>query len=160
LHRPVVVDRVGPGGLDVDIRADAAECAALAVRMAIPAVISLACRFRLAPEPGRAVVAEGHLQAQVVRVCVVTLEEFETPTEERFRLRFVPSGRESEDEDPESDDELPYEGGSIDLGEAAAEQLALALDPYPRMPGAELPGEAEEPLESPFAALERLARRG
>ena len=27
----------------------------------------------------------------------------------------------------------------IDLGEAAAEQLGLALDPYPRMPGVEMP---------------------
>ncbi|NWN13490.1 hypothetical protein GY655_27460, partial [Escherichia coli] len=30
-----------------------------------------------------------------------------------------------------------YSGGAIDLGEAAAETLALALDPYPRSPAAE-----------------------
>jgi hypothetical protein len=32
---------------------------------------------------------------------------------------------------------VPIEGGSIDLGEAVAETMALALDPYPRAPGAE-----------------------
>ena len=42
--------------------------------------------------------------------------------------------------------------GTIDLGEAAAEQLALALDPYPRAPGAVLEME-EEPEAAPFAAL-------
>ena len=33
-------------------------------------------------------------------------------------------------------DTVFYTGGAIDLGEAAAETLALALDPFPRSPGA------------------------
>jgi uncharacterized metal-binding protein YceD (DUF177 family) len=90
---------------------------------------------------------------------VVSLEEFETLTEERFRLRFVPAGRESDDDDPDSDDEIAYTGATIDLGEAAAEQLALALDPYPRKPDAVLPDAASEPLDLPFAALARPPRR-
>lgn len=159
LSRPLAVDRVGPGGLAVEVRADAAECVALAVRMAIPAVTDLLCRFRLTAIPGAVLLAEGHLQAQVVRTCVVTLEEFETLTEEKFRLRFVPAGRESDDDDPESDDEIAYAGATIDLGEAAAEQLALALDPYPRKPDAVLPDAANDPLDPPFAALARLPRR-
>jgi hypothetical protein len=47
----------------------------------------------------------------------------------------------------------------LDLGEAAAEQLALALDPYPRKPDARLLGAAEDPPGFPFAALAPLARR-
>jgi hypothetical protein len=43
----------------------------------------------------------------------------------------------------------------LDLGEAVAEQLALALDPYPRVPGAELPEIESDPQERPFAALRR-----
>ena len=45
----------------------------------------------------------------------------------------------------------------IDLGEAVAQQLAIALDPYPRAPGAALP---EEPRAAggPFAALKSLKR--
>lgn len=168
-HRPVAVDRVGPAGLDIELRADAAECLALATRMAIPAVVDVVCRFRLAAAPGGVVVAEGHLQALVVRICVMTLEAFETVTEERFRLRFVPAGRkpaglEADDDDPDSDDEIAYQGGTIDLGEAAAEQLALALDPYPRQPDAVPPDtvlqDGDEPApESPFAALARLQPR-
>ena len=51
---------------------------------------------------------------------------------------------------------------TIDLGVVAAEFTALALDPYPRKPGAAFddltdPGDAEEP--SAFAVLERLKAR-
>lgn len=164
-HRPVAVDRIGPAGREIEVVADAAECAALTTRMAIPAVLALRCRFRLTPEPGGVVVAEGELHARLRRECVVSLELFETALDERFRLRFVPAGAavdEDEDDeaplDVESDDEVPYPGGSIDLGEAAAEQLALAMDPYPRKPDASLPEEAAEPAESPFAALARLRK--
>ena len=59
----------------------------------------------------------------------------------------------------------PAPGGWIDLGELAAEQLGLALDPYPRKPDAEVPAEwkaepVEEPVAAerpnPFAILEKL----
>ncbi len=77
--------------------------------------------------------------AAVVRTCVISLDEFETVVEEEFRVRFVPAGTESYDPDPDAEEEIPFTRGVIDLGETAAEQLALALDPYPRKPGAELP---------------------
>ena len=71
-----------------------------------------------------------------------------------FQLRFVPVGAESDDTDPESEDEIPYAGGVLDLGEAAAEQLALALDPFPRKPGAALPDDDSRALRAyPFAKL-------
>ena len=37
LHRPIAIERVGPSGLDVMVEASAAECAALARRMDVPA---------------------------------------------------------------------------------------------------------------------------
>jgi uncharacterized metal-binding protein YceD (DUF177 family) len=159
LHYPLPVERIGPGGLEVEVRAGEAECAALAARMGFPALRDLVCGFRLSAAGQGTVLAEGHLRAVAVRVCVLTLDEFEAATEERFRLRFVPAGQESDDDDPESDDEIAYVGGVLDLGEAAAEQLALALDPYPRKPDARLPGVVEDPRESPFAGLAPLARR-
>ncbi len=159
LYRPVAVDRVGPDGLTVEVRADDTECRALAARMAIPAVAEFVCRFSLSAAPGGVVLAQGHLRARVMRICVLTLDAFETVTEERFRLRCVPAGRESDDDDPESDDEIAYQGGAIDLGEVAAEQLALALDPYPRKPDAALPATVESPADSPFAALARRQPR-
>lgn len=157
LHRPVPVDRIGPDSLDIRVEANAAECAALAARMQIPAVHAMDCRFRLTRLPGDVIAASGTLAARVVQTCVVTLEEFEATVQDEFAIRFVPAGQETEDPDPESEDEIPYTGGVLDLGEAAAEQLGLALDPYPRMPGAELPAAQDEASPHPFAAL--AARR-
>lgn len=112
-----------------------AECAALARRFDLPAIAALACRFRLTPAAKGAVRAEGTLAALVSQVCVVTGEVFEAPVAERFTVRFVPAGTENPDPAFEDDDEIPCQGATMDLGEAAAVQLALALDPYPRAPG-------------------------
>ena len=155
---PVSLDRIGPQGLTLSIEATPAECAALAVRMKLPAVHTLSCVFHLIREGRDNVLGRGHLRARITQTCVVSLEDFEAPLEETFQVRFVPSGEESDDIDPEADDEIPFEGNFIDLGEAAAEQLALALDPYPRMPGATLADPDAEAERHPFAALAGLRR--
>ena len=129
LHRPMLLDRIGPNGLDVTVEATPAECAALAARMQLPAVHAVSCTFHLVREDRDTILARGHLKARVTQTCIVSLEDFEAPVEEVFRICFVPAGEETDDLDPESDDEIPYEGNVIDLGEAAAEQLALALAP-------------------------------
>lgn len=151
--RPVAVDRIGPKGLDTEVTAGEAECAALAQRLQVPAVLALACRFRLTPAEAGRVEAEATLRARLVRECVVSLEPFETALVERFEAVFVPEGAESATLDLAAPDEIPYAHGAIDLGEAAAEQLALTLDPYPHKPGVALP-EPEAP-PSPFAVLRR-----
>ena len=161
LHRPLAAGAVPAGGQDYEVVATAAECAALAARMQLPALQALHCRFRLQPGLAGAVLAEGWLDARVVQTCVVTLEDFPATVAEHFSVRFVPAGTETDDLDPEAIDELPYSGGVLDLGEAAAEQLALALEPYPRAPdapAAELGDPADAPA-SPFAELEKLRRR-
>ena len=155
LHCPVPADRIGLVGLDVMVEATPAERAALAQRMQIPAVTALRCAFRLTRLGGPMILAEGRLHADVVQTCVISLEDFPATIDETFRVRFVPAGSESDDLDPETDDEIGYEDGVLDLGEAAAEQLALSLDPYPHAPGAALPEAATEPGESPFATLRR-----
>jgi len=156
LHRPMPVDRIAPAGLEYLVEATEEECAALAERMQVPSVLALTCRFHLRREGEAVIAADGHLQARVVQTCIVSVEDFETSVDERFRVRFVPAGEEAEEVDPEADDEIPYEGRSLDLGEAAAEQLGLALDPYPRMPDAELPEIEGEPEPHPFSRLAAL----
>ena len=96
------------------------------------------------------------MRAKVTQTCVVSLDDFDAPVEEVFQVRFVPVGQETVEMDPEADDEIPFESNVIDLGEAAAEQLGLALDPYPRMPGVEMPAVEDESEQHPFAALRRL----
>ncbi len=159
LSRRIQVRTLGAGQpgsvvLDTIVEADPAECLALARRLAVPAVHALQCRFQLSgADASGAVTADGLLQASLDQVCVATLDEFTASVAERFTVRFVPVDQmprqlPSDDEvdgdgeaalDPDDDDDLPYVNGTIDLGEAAAEQLALALDPYPRKPGAALP---------------------
>lgn len=158
LHRPVAVDRIGPAGLDITVEANATECAALARRMDLPAIRSLSCRYHLAQDTARTLVARGHLVARIVQTCIVSLEDFATTVEERFTVHCVPEGHESEDPDPETPDEITYVDGTLDLGEAVAEQLALALDPYPRAPGAELPEIDTDSDAHQFAALGALKR--
>lgn len=161
LHRPLALERIPPHGFKMVVTATPAECIALAARLRIPAVRSLTCRFQLNNLPRGQVAAEGELRARVVQTCIVSLDDFATDIIEPFRIRLVPAGTESEEDalstDPDSDDEVPYEGVFLDLGEAASEQLALALDPYPRKPGAELPEGAADPDASPFAALAAFA---
>ena len=51
----------------------------------------------------------------------------------------------------------PLPGNVIDIGEAVAQELSLALDPYPRAPGAARPTSRwREALAAPFAALAKL----
>jgi hypothetical protein len=50
--------------------------------------------------------------------------------------------------------------GKLDLGAIATEFLLLAIDPYPRKPGAEFaPVKADDASAKPFAALEALKKR-
>jgi len=158
LHRPVAVERLGSSGLDVTVEAGPAECAALARRMGLPAVLSLTCRFHLEHPAAQAMIIRGHLVARVVQTCIVSLDDFVAVVDERFTVRGVPAGEETEDTDPEALDEISYVDGMLDLGEAAAEQLALALDPYPRAPGAVLPALEDAPEPHPFNALGSLKR--
>jgi uncharacterized metal-binding protein YceD (DUF177 family) len=154
LSRPVALSKIRAKGLTVVVQAIPEECAAVATRMGLPAIQSLECRFALSREAdGVAILAEGHLRAEVTQTCVTSAEDFAANVEETFSLRFVPAGAESEDPDPDLPDEIPYDSDTIDLGEAAAEQLGLALDPWPRIEGATVPEIEDDDDSSPFAAL-------
>ena len=164
LSRPFTAASLPEEGQTLHLEASPQECMALATRMRIPQIYSFVCDFRLEPGSDGVVLAEGELLARVQQICVVTLEAFDSEVRESFRVEFVPAGSEKNDPDPFSIDEIPYEQGVIDLGEAAAEQLALALDPYPHAPFAPLPEEADDDDEnrrsaaSPFAVLARWQR--
>ncbi len=158
LSRPWKAELAFHGGAEIEVVADADEREAVAARLGVAAIAELACRFRLAMVPGEfgRLIGDGFLRARLTRDCVVTLDPFEERIAEAFRVRFVPEGSESDDDDPEADDEVPYASAMIDLGEAAVEQLALMMAPYPRKPGVALAEDVEEQSASPFAALARF----
>lgn len=141
LSRPIK-PRALPAGT-MTIEADEAERAALASRFGITAIHSLTAEVEFGEKDG-AVLAEGKLAATLEQPCAVTREDFTYEVSETFSLRFVPEGRMGEyEEDAEFElteddlDEIEYEGDSFDLGEAIAQELALAIDPYREGPSAE-----------------------
>lgn len=163
-HRPLRWGVVGPAGRRERVAATPAECAALARRFGILGIGALSADLALRPDADGAIRAEGRLEAEVTQACVVSLEPVEQHVSAPVALRFLPPGA-TPDEDPDSLDEIETDGDTLDLGEAVAEQLALALDPYPRRADAALPAEASDAPEpepprppSPFAALSRLKR--
>lgn len=140
LSRPVR-SRALPGGA-VNVDANEAERAALAARFAISGVEAFSARVMLSEADG-GIAATGDLTATIVQPCAVTREDFTYSLSEPVNLLFVPAGmatRYAEDEEIElaesAPDEIEYEGESFDLGEALAQTLGLALDPYREGPGA------------------------
>jgi uncharacterized metal-binding protein YceD (DUF177 family) len=155
--RPVAVVSIPPEGRVIAVEASPTERALLAARFGLPSIEALACRFALSPLPGSGLSAEGTLAARVHQVCVVSGEAFEAAVTEDFSLRFVPPQALSADIEVDGPDHIPIAGSSVDLGEAAAEQLALALDPCPRSPALPPTADADEVTSlSPFAALGNL----
>ncbi len=164
--RKLRVSLVAGGPVERDVEADAAECAALANLFGLPGIGRLSGAFVLTHERGGVIGATLRLFARVRQICVVSLEEFEAEIREETALRFVPAARVKEGAEVELDpetldgpDEIFYGGEFLDLGAVLAEQLALALDPYPKKPGAVLAVEddgAKAGEKHPFAALGKL----
>jgi hypothetical protein len=158
MPRPFPLAKIGDGARFL-VEATPAECRALAGRMGLAELYALTCRFDLRRHQADVVEAQGQLRARVRQTCVVSLDEFDADVGESFTIRFVPRGAEASEVDLDAADEVTYDGSLIDLGEAASEQLALALEPFPRLPGAELPGGAQDHDTNPFAALGKLLPR-
>jgi uncharacterized metal-binding protein YceD (DUF177 family) len=168
--RPFDVAGVGTQEKRLVLEARPDERAALAKRFGLPEIARFVSEITLRRESSELIALEGTFEARLTQVCVITDEAFESEVKGVFKRRYL-VGRAAEmpeeDIDPEADDPpeaLGPEG--LDLGEVAAEELSLALDPYPRKPGAKLEksryGESEEEAEegkNPFAVLAGLKDR-
>ena len=166
--RLVPLDRIGAGASAHEIEANEAERAALATRFDLIAVDRLSATIALKRE-GDVVDAIGRLSASVVQPCIASGDPVPAVIATDLAIRFIPVS-DDRGEDVELDasaiDTVDYRGGAIDLGEAAAETLALALDPFPRSPHADAALRAAGVLSedeakmgsSPFAALKGLGK--
>lgn len=172
--RAVDLENLGERGLDLAFEANARERAALAARFGLIELTSLRARLRIERARGRAAAAvpgaiavSGTLDAAVVQTCVVTLEAFGSQVEESFSQLFGPADALPDEAEgavsPFDDAPEQLLGGEIDVGELVAQQFSLALEPYPRRPGAALgdlagQADAETPAETdhPFAVLGQL----
>lgn len=132
--RPTPPDRLA-------IEADAGERAALARRFGIAGIDTLRAEAAFVPEK-ETVAANGRLRADLVQTCAVSGDDFPVHIDEPLNLRFVQHARVvAEDEEAElpadEPDEIEFSGDSFDFGEAVAQTLGLAIDPYAEGPNAE-----------------------
>lgn len=137
------MNELGDGSREREISATAPERLALARRFKLRALDRLEARVHVVPEAGGALLS-GTLIADLVQPCVATDEDVPAHLDLPFTVRFVRDLDAVEvDETGElelSDDDLdvlPLEDERIDLGETVAQTLALNLDPYPRVAGAD-----------------------
>lgn len=145
------------------LEASEAERAALAERFDITAVEALDAKVTLEAK-GEAVVAHGDLTGRIVQACAISGGDFTTEVSEPVALRFVPAAQRVHEPDIEIEldaeelDEVEYEGDTFDLGEALAQTLGLAIDPYAEGPGADEAREkagitSDDEQRGPLAAM-------
>lgn len=158
--RLFTVDPLPEGGVRFEIEASERERAGLVRRFELAALDSLAARGAVRHGDLAGVIeVSGRLVASLSQYCVVTLEPLPTRLDVAFSRLFSRSadGAVRDVElDPLAEEPEPLAGATLDIGELVAEELAVALDPYPRAPHASLPGDGDAAAEGPFAALARL----
>lgn len=148
-------------GAQMHLSANEKQRAALAKRFELVRIDRLQAEISLACE-GPIVSATGRMEAQFVQSCAVSAEELAASANEAIDLRFVPSMMDTKAEEEieleaEDLDEIEYDGQSIDLGEAVAQTLALAIDPFATGPQADQARSLfKKASESPFSALASL----
>ncbi len=177
LSRTIDLAAIPAAGTTRQVAASDAERDALAKALGILGVESVDAELAIEPWRTEGIAVTGCLRARVVQSCVVSLVPVEQMIDEPIDSRFVPEGsklavtidaRNHSTVVEPSDEDAPevFAGHSIDLGVLVTEHLALAIDPYPRAPGAELPAEFREKepdadsAGSPFAVLEKLKNQG
>ena len=158
------------------LEASAQERAALAKRFELVLIDSLTAELTIIAASNGEVTVRGPMHAQIVQSCVTTLEPVPEMVEDEVKVLFSPHVSDEDmpsnpdDLEDLSEDELmalldqpePLVDGKIDVGEVVSQFLAVAMNPYPRKDGAELPEaalieeEADEERPNPFAKLAGL----
>jgi hypothetical protein len=165
--RLIEVEALGSDLLVRRIEASPEERSALARRFGLLSLDRLEADLEIRREPGRHVRVAGRFEAELQQRCVVSLAPVASRIADRFEIVYTddPADLEASVEWDEDEEIEPLEGGTIDLGEATAQQLAVRIDPYPRAPGAAVPadyraeGTGGDGGNRPFEGLSSLGRR-
>jgi len=150
----------------VELCADESSRASIAARFGIAGIDRFEATVSLRRTPIGLIHLQGSIDADVVQECVISLESVRSEISQSFDIYYSEEAPGEQGVDLTMDDELwpdPIVDGKIDVGEAATEQLGLALDPYPRRDDAafEVAVVDAEPVPSqrPFAGLAELASK-
>lgn len=155
-------------GYELDILPGTEELRALAEWAGVEEVSQLKAHVSMRAQSKTRFLEEAQFDADIVQSCVVTLEPVRTHIARSFTrvLHLMPGVQRFADEggavgaSPVADDSPDEIDSTVyDLGTPLREELALAIDPYPRAPGVafEPPVDEDRP-QSPFAVLGRLKR--
>ena len=143
------------------IEATAEERERLSRRFDLISLDRLVAEVELRRQSPEVILLEAEFSAEFEQCCAVTLEPVRGAVSDRFSLVYGPA--------PEEEQEIaltatnrrssPFNGNSIDIGEAVAQELSLALPVFPRDPEARIDEAAmAEPLQGPFATLARVRK--
>lgn len=165
--RPVQLADLETAPQTLTFTATEAECATLAERFGVLGVTSLTATVTLRAASAGAT-ADLSLTAGVDQKSVISLEPVQEQVAEEWQVRYLPPRMVPEaedaaavDVDTQEDDIEVIEGETIDIGETIAQQLSVALNPYPRGGDERLEdhwqNDAEEETgEHPFDVLKTL----
>ena len=163
----LAVESLGEAARRVRLEADAGVREALARRFDLVSMESLVADLVVDRIDGSELIrVKGRVSASITQSCVVTGAPVSVQIEECVDERFGPPGEpvgeiefSLEEEDPPED----IVDGQIDLGEMVSQYLGVAIDPYPRATGAEIPARYREVFENqaesannPFEVLSAL----
>lgn len=163
LERLVKPRHLPAGTMTID--ASENERFALAKRFGVAAVHSLHAEIAFDVDR-ETVLANGTLTAEIEQPCAITTEDFRYGVTEPLTLRFIQARAGTPEDEIELTadelDEIEYTGESFDLGEAIAQTLGLAIDPYREGPNAAAARKAglvsSEEASGPFGALAALKK--
>lgn len=145
LRTTLATEELQSGPRQYRIQATDADLSDLAERFKIVSISKLEAAIKVQERTDpQAVVIEGELAAELVQQCVVTLRDVPETIGEAFELWLVaPDIADAFDEDekyadPDAPDYDAFEGDKVPLGEIIAQTLSVMMNPYPRVPGAEV----------------------
>ncbi|RWE30585.1 MAG: DUF177 domain-containing protein [Mesorhizobium sp.] len=163
------VARLPQKGLPVVIEADPAQRAALAEAHGLLSVEAYRAELLVTSWKRNGVKVGGRVEADITQACIVTLDPVQAHIDEPVEALLLPEdsklGRQGFDGGGEilldadgPDSPETFSGDTIDVGALAEQFFGLAIDPYPRKPGASLDagddtGSAENEFQQKLRSL-------
>lgn len=169
----VSVATLPKSGFRLEVEADEQERQSVAEHAGVEAIHELRADLTLYRWRKDGVRLSGSLAARIEQTCVVSLEPVLQEIDEGLSMLFLPEGSRFARPEEQHNGELvldplgedipdTFSGGRIDVWQPLLEQFLLAIDPWPRAPGAARegalgqPASGDERSESPFSVLKQL----
>ncbi len=175
----VLVPKLPNKGRNIIFKAEDDALTLIAQELGVETTIRFRAELLARPWKRGGMALKGHVSLLVNQACVVTSEPVPEEIEFEIDRKFLPTGNtlyreQFNDEgemvvDPDALD-VPDEftGDTIDLWQPLLEEVVLELNPFPRLPDAEISSEYRadetemseaEPTHNPFAELNTLINK-